>query len=139
MADNRGSIALDDARIDAIVAQVMSELRQGERVRHGTPPEAAGLAAPPAAPSLRHGDNLFPTVDAAVAAAHQAFQQLQQMPLALREQMVAHMRRAGREDAQVLAQEAVRETGMGRYEDKIQKNLLNANKTAGTEALAPTA
>jgi aldehyde dehydrogenase len=28
---------------------------------------------------------------------------------------------------------------MGRYEDKIQKNLLNANKVPGTEILSPTA
>ncbi|MGH2622018.1 MAG: aldehyde dehydrogenase family protein, partial [Anaerolineales bacterium] len=28
--------------------------------------------------------------------------------------------------------------GLGRYEDKIQKNLLNANKTPGTEFLTPT-
>src|SRR3990172_7133241 len=104
---------LDEARIDAIIEQVMSE--------------------------LRHADNLYPTVDAAVAAARQAFLQLQEMPLSLREQMVSHLRRAGREHAQVLALEAVQETGMGRYEDKIQKNLLNANKTAGTEILAPTA
>jgi acyl-CoA reductase-like NAD-dependent aldehyde dehydrogenase len=82
---------------------------------------------------------LYPTVDGAVEAARQAFQQLQGMPLSLREQMVAHLRRAGREHAQVLALEAVQETGMGRYEDKVQKNLLNANKTAGTEMLAPTA
>jgi len=130
---------LDDARIDAIVAQVMSELRQGERVRHGTPPEAAAISAPPTTPVLRHADNLYATVDQAVAAARQAFVQLREMPLGIREQMVSHLRRAGREHAQVLALEAVQETGMGRYEDKIQKNLLNANKTAGTEMLAPTA
>ena len=139
MPDDPGQLVLDDARIDAIVEQVMSELRQGERVRHGAAPEPAGLKAPPTAAALRHADNLYPSVDAAVSAARQAFLQLQEMPLALREQMVAHMRRAGREHAQVLALEAVQETGMGRYEDKVQKNLLNANKTAGTEALTPTA
>ncbi|HMK09270.1 MAG TPA: aldehyde dehydrogenase family protein, partial [Anaerolineales bacterium] len=132
-------LALDDERIDAIVAQVMSELRQGERVRHGPLPEPAAVTAPASEPVLRHAAEFFPTVDAAVAAARQAFQQLQQMPLGLREQMVAHLRRAGRENAQVLALAAVQETGMGRYEDKVQKNLLNANKTAGTEVLTPTA
>jgi acyl-CoA reductase-like NAD-dependent aldehyde dehydrogenase len=139
MMDGGRSTALDDSRIEAIIAQVMSELRQGERVRHGPPPEAAAISAPPTPPTLRHAANLYPTVDAAVGAARQAFLQLQQMPLGLREQMVAHLRRAGREHAQVLALEAVQETGMGRYEDKVTKNLLNANKTAGTESLAPTA
>jgi acyl-CoA reductase-like NAD-dependent aldehyde dehydrogenase len=44
-----------------------------------------------------------------------------------------------RENAQVLAYEAWQETGMGRYEDKIEKNLLNANKAPGTEMLDPRA
>jgi acyl-CoA reductase-like NAD-dependent aldehyde dehydrogenase len=131
---------LDDARIDAIVQKVMTELRQGERVRHGPLPEPAGSARPPGpAPALRHGDNLFPDVDSAVAAARQAYRQLDDLPLAVREQMIAHIRRTGRENAQLLAHEAWQETGMGRYEDKIEKNLLNANKTPGTEILNATA
>jgi acyl-CoA reductase-like NAD-dependent aldehyde dehydrogenase len=132
---------LDDSRIDAIVQQVMSELRQGERVRHGPLPETG--PAPPPTPSLppavTQGDNLFTHVDKAVAAARQAFKQLHDMPLALREQMISHVRRTMRENAQLLAYEAWQETGMGRYEDKIEKNLLNANKTPGTEFLDPTA
>jgi acyl-CoA reductase-like NAD-dependent aldehyde dehydrogenase len=131
---------VDDARIEAIVQQVMTGLRHGDRVRHGPTPEPeAPVVPPPPAPSLRHGDNLFPTVDAAVEAARQAHARLRDMPLALREQMIAHVRRLLRENAQLLAYEAVQETGMGRYEDKIQKNLLNINKTAGTEVLQPTA
>ena len=131
---------IDEARIDAIIQQVMAELRQGERVRHGPEPEPPVVARPPApAPPLRHGDNLFPDVDSAVAAARRAYLQLGGMPLAVREQMVAHVRRVVRENAQVLAYEAWQETGMGRYEDKIEKHLLNANKVPGTEFLAPTA
>jgi acyl-CoA reductase-like NAD-dependent aldehyde dehydrogenase len=131
---------LDDARIEAIIGQVMAELRQGERVRHGPLPEPTAAVQPvPPAPTLRHGDNLFPDVDAAVAAARRAYVQLNDMPLSVREQMIAHIRRVARENAQVLAYEAWQETGMGRYEDKIQKNLLNANKVPGTEILAPTA
>ncbi|MEE8391678.1 MAG: aldehyde dehydrogenase family protein [Anaerolineae bacterium] len=131
---------LDDARIDAIVQQVMAELRQGERVRHGPLPEPVdAVQPPPPAPALRHGDNLFPDVDSAVAAARRAYVQLGDMPLSLREKMIAHIRRVARENAQVLAYEAWQETGMGRYEDKIQKNLLNANKAPGTEILTPAA
>lgn len=131
---------IDDARIDAIVQKVMAELRQGERVRHGPLPELpvrTGELAP--SPPLRHGDNLFPDVDSAVAAANQAFRQLFDMPLSVREKMISHIRRVSRENAQILAHEAWQETGMGRYEDKIEKNLINANKAAGTEILDPTA
>lgn len=131
---------LDDARIEAIVQQVMAELRQGERVRHGPMPEPPGTARSPGpAPALRHGDNLFPDVESAVAAARRAFSQLDDLPLEVREQMIAHIRRAARENAQLLAYEAWQETGMGRYEDKTEKNLLNANKTPGTEILNATA
>ncbi len=131
---------IDDARIEAIVQQVMAELRQGERVRHGPPPEPLDATRPPPpAPTLRHGDNLFPDVDSAVAAARLAYRQLTDLPLSVREQMIAHIRRVMRENAQLLAHEAWQETGMGRYEDKIQKNLLNANKAPGTEILTPTA
>ncbi len=130
---------LEGSQIDAIVDRVMAELRQGERVRHGPLPEPqANLASPTAAIELTHGDCLFPDVDRAVQAALTAYGQLRDLPLELREHMIAHIRRAMRENAQVLAHEAWTETGMGRYEDKIQKNLLNANKTAGTEILAPT-
>jgi len=131
---------IDDARIDAIVQQVMSELRQGERVRHGSLPEPVAVVhPPPPTPALRHGDNLFSDVDSAVAAAQRAYRQLGDLPLAVREQMVSHIRRVARENAQVLAYEAWQETGMGRYEDKIEKNLINANKAPGTEILTPTA
>jgi acyl-CoA reductase-like NAD-dependent aldehyde dehydrogenase len=133
---------MDDARIEAIIQQVMAELQHGERVRHGRSPEPATPSPPagrPPVPTLKHGTNLFPDVDSAVAAARRAYWQLANLPLSVREQMIAHMRRVMRENAQLLAYEAWQETGMGRYEDKIQKNLLNANKAAGTEILDPRA
>ncbi len=129
---------LDDERIQAIIDQVMSELKQGDRVRHGPTPQAATGMRPGPRPALRHGDCLFDTVDEAVAAARRAYEQLRQMPLTLREQMISHMRRLAREHAPLLAYEAWQETGMGRYEDKLEKNLLNANKAPGTEMLTST-
>jgi hypothetical protein len=130
---------LDDARIDAIIARLMSELRQTESGPHAplTPAVPASPQTPPA--ELRHADNLFPTVDGAVQAARRAFEQLGGLPLSLRQRMIGQMRRAARENAQVLARMALDETGMGRLEDKIEKNLLNANKAPGTEMLTPTA
>jgi aldehyde dehydrogenase len=131
---------IEEARIEAIIDQVMSELRQGERVRQGPMPEPAAVSQPPAPlPAMRHGDNLLSDVDSAVEAARQAYGKLHDMPLAIREDMITHIRRMMRENAQLLAREAVDETGMGRYEDKVQKNLLNANKAPGTEMLTPSA
>ncbi|MFQ5678802.1 MAG: aldehyde dehydrogenase family protein [Gemmatimonadota bacterium] len=128
---------MDDAQIQGVIDRVMAELRQGERVRHGPPPEPPPAAGPAAVP--RHGENLFSEVDGAVEAARRAFQELRALPLSLRERMIAHIRRTMRENAQPLAHEAWQETGMGRYEDKVEKVLLNANKAPGTELLRPDA
>jgi len=131
---------LDEAQIETLVEQVMAELGQGERVRHGPAPLTITTHTPPSVGHpLKYGTNLFPDLDQAVAAARQAFFQLHELPLELREAMIAQIRRTARENAQVLAYEAWQETGLGRYEDKIQKNLLNANKMPGTEFLTPTA
>jgi acyl-CoA reductase-like NAD-dependent aldehyde dehydrogenase len=137
---------VDDTQIQTVIDRVMSELRHSDRGRHGPRPETKAVATPAAATSAaatppaaaatpRHGDNLFPDVDAAVAAARHAHNELLAMPLGIREQMVAHVRRAMRENAQPLAYEAWQETGLGRYEDKLEKVLLNANKAPGPEFL----
>ena len=106
---------LETTQIDAIVDQVMSELRQGERVRHGPNPEPITTHGPPEpARALQYGDNLFPDVDSAVAAAQRAFEALQALPLEVRESMISQIRRLSRENAQILAYEAWKETGMGR-------------------------
>jgi aldehyde dehydrogenase len=133
---------MDDAQIQAIVDRVMREIGQPSAQPISPPrqPRAVrvhdAVSAPPMAPG-QHG--VFATLDEAVAAAQHAFRQLNSMPLDIRKDMVAHMRQAGREYAAVLAQAAVDETGMGRVEDKILKNILNADKTAGTEALVTQA
>ena len=45
----------------------------------------------------------------------------------------------GRREVANLARMAVEETGLGRYDDKINKNLLVGNKTPGPEILKPVA
>ncbi len=120
----------DEQRIQAIVQQMMVELKQ----QRG---EATGQVPPTLAAGQAGADGVFPDLDAAVAAARAAFCQLNALPLARRDAIIAQMRQAAREHAQVLAHEAWQETGMGRYEDKIEKNLLVAEKTPGTEDLRP--
>ena len=126
---------MDDARIDSIIDYVIRELSDASDI------EDASRDAPsqPVSFDPGPGDGLFHDPDSAVEAAEAAFNQLQAMPLERRKQIVAAMRAAGREYAQVLAQMAHEETGMGRYEDKVQKNLLVANKTPGPEFLDTTA
>jgi acyl-CoA reductase-like NAD-dependent aldehyde dehydrogenase len=121
---------IDDTRINQLVQQVMAEVRAGQTPI--VPPTRSGAAAPPVAAGV---DGVFADVDGAVAAAHTAFDQLNALPLDLRDRMITAMRHAAEEAASVLAHEAWTETGMGRYEDKVEKNLLNARKALGTEDL----
>ena len=122
---------IDEARIQQIVAEAIAELR-GEALSR-----MEGLSTPP--PAAPGSDGVFPDVDSAVAAASAAFRQFRRMPLELRAKLIAAMRRGAEEAAAALAHEAWQETGLGRYEDKIEKNLLNARRTPGTEDLPTTA
>ena len=125
---------LDDTRINQIVQQVMAEVRSGK-----TPAAKPDRSSNASIGDGGLSDGVFPDVDSAVAAAKRAFAELNALPLELRERMVNAMRRAAEDAAQVLAHEAWTETGLGRYEDKIEKNLLNARKSLGTEDLRTTA
>jgi aldehyde dehydrogenase len=130
---------MKDSEIQAIINQVMQEV--GQVPAQSSPPapssakqSSSGYGAIDA-PASHEEWGVFATLDEAVAAANLAFQQLNQLALDIRKDMVAHMRQAGREHAMVLAEMAHTETGMGRVEDKVLKNLLNANKAPGVEAL----
>jgi len=88
-------------------------------------------------PSGAHGS--FDTVDQAVAAATESQRLFVKLSLDRRNAIISHIRQKMRENAESLAWMAHAETGLGRYEDKIQKNLLVTNKTPGTEVLVPRA
>ncbi len=135
---------MEEQQIQAIIDRVMREIGQTDPAAPAEAPakESAGRPRPrPTPPPAVPGgeDGLFATLDEAVAAARVAFRQLDELPLSIRQHMVDHMRQAGREYATVLAELAVSETGMGRVADKVLKNILNADKTQGPEALTTDA
>jgi acyl-CoA reductase-like NAD-dependent aldehyde dehydrogenase len=137
---------MEDERIQAIIERVMREVGSTTKdVDQASPtPRPAARHEParhrvPPVPIITGDQGIYPSLDEAAAAAAVAFQRLNDLPLAIRQDMVAHMRQAGREHATVLAEIACRETGMGRVEDKVLKNVLNADKAPGTEALEPMA
>lgn len=130
---------IDEARIQAVIDRVMSELDpvSGGRARAGGTDPTIRLdpETPVPPPEPTHGDNIFADVESAVSAARQAYRDLRALPVSVRETMIAHVRRAMREYAQPLAHAAWQETGMGRFEDKVEKVLLNASKAPGVEFL----
>jgi aldehyde dehydrogenase len=79
------------------------------------------------------------TIDEAVNAATIAHKQLMSLPLSSREKIIASIRKTMLDNVQLLSEQAVAETGLGRIEDKIAKNKLVSEKTPGTEDLYPTA
>lgn len=80
---------------------------------------------------------VFETLDEAYQNANSAQKKIRN--LELRNRIIRAIREASIKYAEELADIAVRETGMGRISDKINKNLLVANKTPGLEVLEPTA
>lgn len=111
--------------IESIVSEVLKKL-------------AATVPAAAAAKADAKGDwGVFDRLEDAVSAAAAAHKRLD--TVALRERVVDVIRRAARSNARRLAEMAVDETGMGRIEDKVRKNLLVADRTPGPESLYPSA
>ena len=121
---------LTDADIDAIARRIVADL------------EHRPAASVPAAPAVAAADaslGLFATVDEAVKAAREAQPVFVALPLSKRARIIAAIRAVMLENAAVLAKAAHEETGLGRFEDKITKNILVTEKTPGLEHLAPEA
>lgn len=84
---------------------------------------------------MLHG--IFSTAEQALEAAQKAQREWARLPLEKRKTCIAAMRQAGMDNARVLAEMAVEETGLGRVADKIVKNQLCSERTPGYEMLTP--
>lgn len=138
MNDN---LPLNENDIQRVIEQVMRNIGTDTPGSTDALP-AIAEAVPPAylrALGTELGNGLFATVDDAIIAAQNAFQDFQTMPLSVRTKVVKAMRQAGTDNAVLLAQLAHSETGMGRTEDKITKNWMNATLTPGPEYLTTEA
>lgn len=111
------------AEVEKIVRAVLSSMGQNEK--------SVGAKAGSVAPGV------FAELDDAVAAAHTAQKSLHS--LSMRKLVIQAIRQAGERHARELAELAVAETGMGRIEDKVIKNISQAQHTPGTECLSPHA
>jgi acyl-CoA reductase-like NAD-dependent aldehyde dehydrogenase len=162
-------MSIEPRRIDSLVARVLRRLEEeGAVPRTGGPPaEDASPASRPSgtAPSdaafpgpraakvassprivrparaarVSAAGPVFETVDEAAHAARAAFLDLGETSLDTRDRMIEAVRQTIRDHVREISRDAVRETGLGRVDDKVQKNLLVANRTPGTEILRPEA
>ena len=136
--DGNASRGIDERRIEEIVARVLDRLGGGVTSApvRGEPPPAEAAAKV----NLPRGHNgVYADPDQAARAARRAFEHNERTPVAVRARMVEAMRRAVIANNAALARYAVEETGLGRYEDKLAKNQLVADKTPGCEILRPVA
>jgi acyl-CoA reductase-like NAD-dependent aldehyde dehydrogenase len=117
---------LTDREVEEIARRIAADIARG-----GQPPSAVPLQEP--------GLGIFSTVPDAVRAATVAQEQFAALKLAHRARILEAMRQSMRENEAVLAKAAFEETGLGRAEDKIQKNRLVTDRTPGLEDLTPVA
>ncbi len=89
----------------------------------------------PGAASAVTGGPVFDSVDDAVSAAKLAQPAFQELGLVAREKIIAAIREVSRANARRWAEMAVAETGMGRVEDKVIKNMVCIDNTPGVEDL----
>ena len=125
-------MTLDESRIARVVERVVRRL---EAEAGGAAPAVHAAAPVVASPSPSRSSAVFETPDAAVQAARRAFLELAETSLETRDRMIAAIRCTVEAHAPELARLAVEETGLGRIDDKVRKNLLVGRKTPGTEDL----
>lgn len=87
-------------------------------------------------PSSEGEHGVFDTMAAAVDAAYEAQKIYRtQFQLRDRERLIQKIREVAKQNAEIISRMAVDETGLGRYEDRIKKNMLVIEGTPGTECL----
>ena len=122
--------------IQEIVRQVIAELRGGpasdSRVANVRP--AAKITANPAR-SFVGNYGIFDSVDDAVCASQEAFEQLERLGIDGRRKAIAQIRRISIDDAVELGQMEFAETKIGRLEHKIEKLKVFGERSPGVEFL----
>jgi propionaldehyde dehydrogenase len=82
---------------------------------------------------------VFSDINVAVLAAVVAFKEFIALPLDTRSKIIENIRKVALQKNESMSEMAWRETGLGRTEDKIAKNILGILKTPGVEDIKPEA
>ncbi|MEB3198707.1 MAG: aldehyde dehydrogenase family protein [Candidatus Sericytochromatia bacterium] len=123
---------VNEAQVRDLVSQVVQRLQAD-----GSLPRPAGTsgAAGVVQATAKAQENLFGEVECAVRATRQAQAEWAKAGLEDRHRVVAAIRAVGHRHAEALSKRAVEETGLGRFDDKLEKLRLVLDKTPGPEDL----
>ncbi|PJA26158.1 MAG: aldehyde dehydrogenase EutE [candidate division Zixibacteria bacterium CG_4_9_14_3_um_filter_46_8] len=120
---------LTNQQIDAIARRIVSQLSAAPRIKPESPVSKFHFMS----------EGIFSNINSAVEAVNAAQREFIRLPLSKRDEIIASIRKSMIESARTLAEMANSETGLGRVEDKVKKNILVTEKTPGTEDLYPMA
>ncbi len=140
---------VNEEQLNSIVESVVSKLA-GKDAKSGVKKPQTKIKAPNITspktmnstvviPDVGEAVGCFTDMEEAINASAVAFQEYKSISIAKRKRIIAAIRKSCLERVHELSRLAVDETGYGRYEDKIQKNTLAAEKTPGYEDLEPHA
>lgn len=122
---------LSQEQIDQIASKVLYKLQVPTVQKNISAPKLDVLS------TRALGAGVFADINTATDAAKKAQIELMELSLELRNRVISNIRAKMLEHAEDLAQKAIDETGLGRFEDKVVKNKLVTEKTPGTEVLEP--
>src|SRR6476646_812997 len=111
---------INESLIRSVVAQVLAEVGRSN-------------GAPVAAKSFSGRNGVFTCPDEAVAAARDAFEQLQERTIEDRKRIIEHIRRISIDQCVELGTMEMHETKIGRLEHKIEKLKTLGERTPGVE------
>lgn len=122
---------MNEQDLQAIVSKVINEMTGQKASSNNTTSFKSDL------PEVTYGKGIFADMNEAIEAAKEAGRKLRMMPNEFREEIIAKIREKIQQNLDVLAQMGVEETGMGKAGHKVLKHKLVAEKTPGTECIAP--
>ena len=120
---------IDQEKIRSIVAQVIENIKKQGLI------DDSDLQKSSLSSNVKGQSGVFPDVESAIRSAKYAQKELIAMGMEKRKEIIIAIRETGIKNARMLAEMTVQETGMGRVEDKVQKNEGAAGLTPGIEDL----
>ena len=122
--------------IARIVSSVVEQIEKGRE--SSTSPEVLKNTADNTS-QVESRLGVYPEIGMCVSKSNTAYEAFKKIGVSHRELIIREIRNICLQHLEEIARLSWEETGLGRYEDKIQKNRLVIEKTPGTEDLNPTA